>query len=128
MAAAGVLAFGLFLHVPPATQSVLALPAAAGGGAVAAWHTYLDWTGALECPMGVTGHLTAPQESLIVFLILIVLLLGELLQQRKYILQGIAAILVGVVFCITCVKGVPENPPSPTGPLDGCRKPPPDKK
>lgn len=128
MAVAGSLAFGLFVHVPPATQSVLNLPAASGGGAIALWHSYLDWTGKLECPTGITGFLTAPQESLLVFVLVAALLFGELLHQRKFLIQGIAAVLIGIVFCITCVDGVHKDPISPTGPIDGCRKVAPEKK
>ena len=46
-----------------------------------------------------------------------------LMHQRKFVLQGLAAFLLGVVFCVTCVEA---TPPAPTGPppapLDGCRK------
>ena len=51
-----------------------------------------------------------------------------LMHQRKFVLQGIAAFLLGVVFCVTCVEGVPKTPIEPTGPLDGCRKVVADKK
>ena len=124
MAAAGVLAFATFLPgTPTAALTVLALPAAVAGGGIAGWHTYLDWTGVLECPMGVTGALTAPQESLIVFALLVALLLGDLFHQSKYVMQGIGAALLGVVFCTTCIKGVPEKQTEPhPAPLDGCRK------
>ena len=124
MAAAAVLAIGMFLPgVPMAAQTVLALPAAVAGGAIAGWHAYLDWTGVLECPPGITGVLTAPQESLLVFLVLTALLLGDLFHQRRYVMQGFGAVLLGVVFCTTCIKGVPDKPTDPApAPLDGCRK------
>lgn len=122
MAAMGALAFGLFVHVPPAVQSVLTLPAAAGGGAIAVWHTSLVSTRAMECPLGVSGWLTAPQESMVVFALLVALLLGDLLHTRKFIIHGIAGVLLGVAFAMTCVEGVHPDPISPTGPLDGCRK------
>jgi disulfide bond formation protein DsbB len=124
MAAAGVLAFGTFLPgMPTAALTVLALPAAFAGTGVAVWHSYLDATGVLECPAGISGFLTAPQESLIMFVLLMALLLGDLFHQQKYVVQGIGAILLGVVFCTTSIKATPAKMTEPhPAPLDGCRK------
>ena len=124
MSAAGVLAFGAFLPgMPTAALTVLALPAAFAGTGIAVWHTYLDATGVLECPAGVTGLLTAPQESLIVFVLLIAFLLGDLFHRQKYVVQGIGAILLGVVFSMTSIKSTPAKMTDPhPAPLDGCRK------
>lgn len=121
MAAAAVLGFGLFLPgVPSAALAPLALASAVGGASVALWHTYLDAVGVLECPAGVTG-LVVPRESLIVFSLLVVFLVVDLFHQRVYVMQGLAAILLGVVFAVTCIRAA-SDPPSPTGPIDGCRK------
>ncbi|MBI1832876.1 MAG: disulfide bond formation protein B [Planctomycetes bacterium] len=124
MAAAGALAFGPFLPgMPSAAQTVLALPSVIAGAGIAGWHIYLEWNEKLECPVGITGVLTAPGESLIVFGLLVVLLLGDLFHQRKYVMQGVGAILLGVVFAVTSVHGVPDRPTGPhPAPLDGCRK------
>jgi disulfide bond formation protein DsbB len=128
MSAAGVLVFGPFLPgMPLAALTVLALVPTFAGLGVAAWHTYMDAIGVLECPVGVTGFLAAPVESLIVFALLLAFLLGDLLHRRQYVLQGIGAVLLGLVFAMTCIKGTPTMnrpttpyPPSETG-LDGCR-------
>lgn len=127
MSVAAVLGFGLFLPgVPNAALTPLALAPAVAGGGVAVLHTYLDWTGVLECPNGVTRVLVAPQESLIVYAILVVLLAIDLFHQRRYVTQGIAAILVGYVFYTTCIEATPPSPtPSEAykvNPPDGCRK------
>lgn len=124
MAAAGILAFGTFLPgMPTAALTVLALPTAVAGGAIAGWHTYLDWTRVLECPAGITGALTAPQESVLAFALLVALLLGDLFHRKTYVMQGVGAILLGVVFCTTCIRGVHDKPMDPTSnPPDGCRK------
>lgn len=124
MAAAGALAFGTFLPgMPLAAQTVLALPSAVGGLGIAGWHTWLEWDRKLECPAGITGVLSAPGESMVVFGLLVALLAGDLLHQRKYVMQGVGAILLGVVFCTTSVRGVPDRPTDPhPAPLDGCRK------
>ncbi|MBI3822412.1 MAG: disulfide bond formation protein B [Planctomycetes bacterium] len=128
MAAAGVLALGLFVHVPPAIQGVLALPAASAGASLAGYHTYLDFAGKLECPAGITGFLSAPLESFLIFAVLIGLLFGAALHRQKFLVHSVGAALLGVVFCISCVRGVHPDPISPTGPLDGCRKVVSDKK
>jgi Disulfide bond formation protein DsbB len=124
MGAAGVLAFGAFLPgTPTAALTVCALPAALAGTGIAVWHTYLDATGVLECPAGITGALTAPQESLAVFLLLVAFLLGDLFHQKKYVMQGLGAILLGVVFCATSIQATPAKMTEPhPAPLDGCRK------
>ncbi len=124
MATAGVLAFGMFLPgMPSAAQAVLALVPALAGAGIALWHTYLDWAGVLECPKGITGVLVAPQESLIIFALVTLCLLGDLILQGKYVLQGIGAILLGIVFCTTSIRATPAKMTEPApAPLDGCRK------
>ncbi len=125
MAAAGILAFGMFLPgVPAAGQTVLALVPAFAGGAIAAYHSYLEFTGVLECPKGVTGVLVAPRESLLVYVLLLAALLGDLFQRGVYVMQGIGAMLLGLVFCISCARSVAPLPPeAPGSELKGCRKP-----
>jgi len=128
MSVAAILTFGMFLPgVPTAAQTVFALAPAFAGGAVAALHTYLAVSGDLECPIGITGSLVAPAESLIVYGLLMLCLLGDLFHQRKYVLQGLGAMLLGFVFYTTCTRAVPKMEP-PTVPydstkaLDTCRK------
>ena len=129
MAAAAVLGFGLFLpNLPSAALSPLALASAVAGFGIALWHTYLDAIGVLECPVGITGVLVAPRESLLVFVLLVACLLVDLFHQRVYVVQGLGAVLLGVVFASTCIRATPK-PPEPQRPyredekLDGCRKP-----
>jgi disulfide bond formation protein DsbB len=128
MAAAGVLLFAMFLPgVPSAAVSVLALTPASAGLGIAVMHVYIEWTGGLECPNGISGVLVAPQESLLVFALLVGSLVGDLVHRRTYLLQGLGAMLLGVVFCLMCLKSVQRTDP-PTAPYktevpDGCRKP-----
>jgi hypothetical protein len=123
MAAASVLLFGLFLHVPPAAQTVLTLPAAFAGLCIAAQHTRLVVSGAMECPSGITGVLVAPAESLIIYLLLVGCLVGDLLHRGKFIVQGVGAMLLGLVFCTTSIKATPPPPTVPRpDPLDTCWK------
>ncbi|MBV8909538.1 MAG: disulfide bond formation protein B [Gammaproteobacteria bacterium] len=128
MAVAGVLALGMFLPgVPLAGVTVLALSSAFAGLAMAGYHSWLDISGALECPKGITGVLAAPQEAFIVFLLLVGALLGDLFHRGVYVMQGFGAMLLGVVFCIACVRSVAKSDP-PTAPYkleapDICRIP-----
>ena len=124
MSVAAVLGFGLFLPgVPNAALTPLALAPAVAGAGIAAWHVYLEVTGAMECPPGITSLLPAPQESLIVYALLLGFLLIDLFHQGRYGMQGCAAILLGVVLCITSIKGVHPTLTLPApAPLDGCRK------
>jgi disulfide bond formation protein DsbB len=55
MSVTAILAFGMFVRVPAAAQTVLALAPATAGLLIAGFHSYLEITGALECPLGVTG-------------------------------------------------------------------------
>lgn len=128
MAVAAILGLGLALPgVPSAGLTPLALASAVAGGGIATFHTYLDAAGILECPAGITSVLVAPQESLIVFGLVVILLFGDLFHQRAYVMQGMGAVLLGVVFTSTCIRATPPVP-TPTSPydsakkLDGCRK------
>lgn len=126
MSAAAVLGFGLFLPgVPIAGQTVLALAPACAGFFMAGAHSRLVWVGVMECPTGITGALRAPEESLLIHLLLVLFLLGDLFHRRCYVMQGLGAVLMGLVFCLTCLNATPPSP-TPTAPyttqLDICRK------
>jgi hypothetical protein len=127
MAVAAIFAIGLYMpDVPAAALTPLALAPATAGGWIAIVHTYLVANGTLECPIGVTHLLVAPHESLLIFAIVMVLLLVDLLHQRRYRMRGVAAILIGCILASTSLKATPPSP-APTAPyapdsLDGCRK------
>lgn len=72
----GILAVGLMLkNQSAAALGVLALPVAVAGLGVGLMHNYLEFTGKLECPHGIGGFGTAPQQALAVQAILVVILL-----------------------------------------------------
>jgi disulfide bond formation protein DsbB len=127
MATAGVLAFGTFLPgMPTAALTVLSLVPAFAGGYIAAQHTRMVVTGDMECPEGITGVLAAPAESLVVYVLIVGLLIGDLLHRKQFVMQGVGAILLGLVFGITCIRGVHPGPQVPRpDPLDTCWKVPP---
>jgi Disulfide bond formation protein DsbB len=128
MSVAAILGFGLYLpDVPKAALTPLALAPAMAGAVVAITHVLLVVNGILECPMGVTGFITVPGESLIVYVLLMSLLLVDLFHNKRYVLPGLGAVLIGYILASTSIKATPPVP-DPTGPypadtkLDGCRK------
>jgi disulfide bond formation protein DsbB len=128
MSVAAILTFGMFLPgVPTAAQTVLALAPAFAGACIAGFHTYLVMSDVLECPAGISGTLAAPAESLVMYTLLVLCLLGDLFHQGKYVMQGLGAMLLGFVFYTTSTRAVPAMP-SPSAPydetkkLDTCRK------
>jgi disulfide bond formation protein DsbB len=133
MGAAGVLCVGLLLPgVRRSAVCALALPAAVGGLAIAIFHTYLESTGFLECPLGVLSLGSAPQQSLAAHVLLVLLLaLGVLVDRARMAIDLVAAavaVLLGVLFALGGIKGTPPSP-EPATPYktpvdqDGCRRP-----
>jgi disulfide bond formation protein DsbB len=125
MATVGVLVLGLL--VPggrPGLTSLLALPGAVGGLAVAGWHNYLEFSGILECPHGVGGVGTAPQQSLGVFAVLTFALLMDVAWNRLLI-PALAALVLGCGFAFGVIVSTPKSVvPDYELPLDQdmCRK------
>jgi disulfide bond formation protein DsbB len=82
MGVAAVLLLGLLTRASRvAPLSLLALPLGAAGAGVAGFHVYLEKIGALECPAGVFGFGSAPQQSLAVFVVLLILLVADSLKR-----------------------------------------------
>jgi disulfide bond formation protein DsbB len=111
--------------------SVLALPLSVAGLGVALFHEYLEWIGKLECPAGIMGLGTAPQQSLIVLAVLLVLVVAGVVRSRMVgevsVLAAGVALLLGVLLAWGAVASSPPMPPAPTkayeAPLDVCRQP-----
>jgi disulfide bond formation protein DsbB len=133
LAVFGVLSLGLL--TTPGRQglaSLLALPLALAGAAVAGFHVYLEVSGQLECPLGVFGMGTAPKQSLIVLSLLSVVLLADVIrscQQKRYEWTKLApAVALGAFFAVACILSAPPLPPAPTKPypegeIQICRPP-----
>jgi disulfide bond formation protein DsbB len=82
MGVAAVLLLGLLTRASRvAPLSLLALPLGAAGAGVAGFHVYLEKIGKLECPAGAFGVGTAPQQSLAVYVMLVVLLVVDALNR-----------------------------------------------
>ena len=111
--------------------NVLALPLALAGVGVAGFHEFLEQTGKLECPGGIMGLGTAPQQSLVVLVVLLVLVaLGVIrsgIAGESYLLAAVAALALGLMLTWGAVVSAPPMPPAPTkayeAPLEICRPP-----
>jgi disulfide bond formation protein DsbB len=113
-------------RVPRGTAALLALPACFLGLGVALWHVGLELTGTLECPDGLAGLGTAPQQSLTAFVPLSAAALASARAAAGWRLVGIA-VLLGVCGALAAIKSSPPLPNVPDGgylnaPFDTCRK------
>ena len=111
--------------------ALLALPAAAAGLGVAVLHVWLEAAGKLECPAGIFGWGSAPQQSLALLLLLVALLMAGARQARRTAGFGTAAVgaalLLGALLAWGTIASAPPPPPAPTQPYpqspDMCRPP-----
>jgi hypothetical protein len=111
--------------------AVLALPLALGGLGVAAFHVSLEARDVLECPAGLFDVLTAPKQSLAMFIILTILLtagaLGGMKSRQVRPFAGILALALGGVLSWASISANPKLPEPPTkpytAPLSVCRPP-----
>ena len=102
---------------------------AVGGIGVAGFHVYLEWSGTLECPAGVQGIGSAPQQSLAAFAVLLTLLLQDVRVNRgegaRTVAMGLGLVL-GALFTWGALAGSPKPkiPSKPyDDPLNTCRVP-----
>lgn len=130
MGLVGVLIIGLVPgnDVRSGRLVLVCLPLAVAGLGVAAFHVFLELTNVLECPSGLLGLGSAPQQSLAAFLIITVLL-GIALTRHSmgtgWPITILLAIILGILFSGTAIKSAPPLPNPPTEPyttaLEGCR-------
>jgi hypothetical protein len=135
MSALGILMVGVLSRINSGPLlSLVALAPATGGLGVAGWHVYLEVTGKLECPLGMFGVGTAPQQSLAIFGLVFVLLSIDIVRgcctgatcNTSVAVAGVAAFLLGGLFALGCVRSVtPVALPDSlkTGDLKICRPP-----
>jgi hypothetical protein len=104
---------------------------AAAGLGVSMFHVYLESSGKLECPAGVLGFGSAPQQALAALAILFLLLLADAIRGRQLADFGAAALtggmVLGAVLAFASVRSAPPAPPAPSKPYDQpleiCRPP-----
>jgi disulfide bond formation protein DsbB len=127
MGLVAVLGMGLVAGIGRAGQlSLLALPLATAGLGVALFHVSLEARGKLECPGGLFGLGTSPQQSLAAYLVLFVLLLTDVLRAPK-LADGVSwsALVTAVVLgALLAVASCVANPPPPAPPKEPYAKPP----
>jgi Disulfide bond formation protein DsbB len=93
-----------------AVVSVLAMPVAIAGLAIACYHVSRELAGKMECPAGLWGLGTVPKQSLAVQSVLVILLLIAGIR-RPVVVVGI---VVGSLLAYACVQSVaPVAKPSP---------------
>lgn len=97
----------------------LALATALGGLGVALWHVSLEVRGVLECPSGLLGLGTAPQQSLAFFVVLVAAI-GAALRGRAPNPPWTALALGAVLAACSLVA----NPPLPAAPTKAYDEPP----
>jgi disulfide bond formation protein DsbB len=126
-----ILVVGLAGGLRPQRLALAALPLALGGLGVAAFHVSLEVREILECPKGLLGAGTAPQQSLGMFAIVSLLLLADVV--RGLGSGGVGAL--GLLAALVVTSGViwascTSNPPLPDPPSvpykdppDICRRP-----
>jgi hypothetical protein len=111
--------------------NLLTLPMVVAGVGVAVFHEYLEQTGKLECPGGIMGIGTAPQQSLVVLALLLVLVAVGVVRSgivgEGHLLAAVAALAMGLLLAWGAVVSAPPMPPAPTkayeAPLEICRPP-----
>jgi disulfide bond formation protein DsbB len=111
MGALGVLVIGLLTRMDRLVSlSALAFPLAVGGLGIAGLHVYLEGTGKMECPAGILGVGSAPQQSLAALGILALLLVLDLLTshgQGSGVATAVAGLVLGGAFAYGCFRGSP---------------------
>lgn len=128
MSLVAVLGLGLLVGVaPPGRLSLLACPLAVAGLGVAGFHVWLEVSGRLECPQGVLGLGSAPQQSLGAFVVLSGLLSLDAVRSGGSLPHLLGALLLGAALAIaSCVSNPPMPDPPATpypGPPEVCRPP-----
>jgi disulfide bond formation protein DsbB len=132
MSLVAVLGIGLLAGLARTGKlGLLALPLAVAGLGVAVFHVSLEMRDKLECPAGVFGLGTAPQQSLAWFVVLVALLGMD--AARNWKAGGspraawIGGLVLGVFLAVaSCISNppLPEAPPAPYAKApDSCRPP-----
>jgi disulfide bond formation protein DsbB len=127
MSLVAVLGTGLLLHGRAGLQiSLLALPMATAGLGVAAFHEFLELRGTLECPLGLLGIGTAPQQSLAMFVVLFAILALDVVMQGRWVAFA-GALAIGFALTVASCTTNPPMPAPPTQPYPSkpeiCRPP-----
>lgn len=126
MAVAALMVTGLLARMSRGTLCLLAVPAAAAGFGVAAFHVWLELSGRLECPAGVMSLGSAPQQSAALLgLLFVVLVAGAWRAVAPGAVAG--ATILGALMAWGSIASAPPLPATPAKayetPMDMCRPP-----
>jgi disulfide bond formation protein DsbB len=117
--------------IAPGRLAALAFPLAIGGLGVAAFHVSLETRDILECPSGLFDVLTAPKQSLAMFVVLTIVLAGGVLSGMKALQVGFGGVVLSLALggllvwaSISANPNLPKPPTEPySTPLTVCRPP-----
>ena len=130
MALVGILMVGLApsRDARPGLLVLVCLPLAVAGLGVATFHVFLELNNVLECPAGLFGLGSAPQQSLAAFLVATALIGIAIVRYSlgaEWPITCLLAIFLGILFSSAAIKSAPPLPEAPsepyTTPLEGCR-------
>lgn len=130
MSLVAVLGMGLLLGAGGGARlGLLGLPLAAAGLGVACFHVFLELRGKLECPAGLLGLGSAPQQSLVLFAALTAMLFLETIRTggKWRFAQITGALAIGGLLALASCTSNPPLPSPPSQPYaqppDVCRPP-----
>jgi len=121
LGALAILALGMGLRgLDSSALGVLALIPAFAGFSVGLFHNYLEQTKVLECPNGIAGYGTAPQQA---FAAEALLLLPLLIASVRRVIPTFTALLLGSGIATALILSGPPlpKPSPPKDPFDICR-------
>ena len=109
-------------------SSLMALPVALAGAIIGAQHVRLEWTGKMECPLGLFGAGTAPQQAFAAQALLVLSLLWDVFGGKvSGLLAAVAGIALAPVLAVACLASVAMPPKPPKEAYDNapitCRPP-----
>ena len=130
MGVVAVLLMGLLSGGHRSILNLLVFPLTVAGFAVAGQHVFLELSGRLECPKGILGYGTAPQQSLASYILLLIVVMvgvarsGRIGSMHRMVFP--TGIVLGIILAWACVASAPP-PTIPSkayeGPFDMCRVP-----
>src|SRR5262249_46545454 len=108
MAVVSILTVGLISGVfRPGSLSLLAMRLALGGTMIAGLQVILEQIGEIECPAGILGVGTVPDQSLAVHALLLTVLLCDILRQRAPVVATVGGMFLGVGLAFFAVRSAP---------------------
>ena len=111
----GLFAVVLLMRTPAAALSIGAVPMVIGGFGVSVFHVYLELSKTLDCPSGLFGVGTAPQQSFAMYILLVIAVMGGCLAARVKLKALTAGCVLGVGFAVlSCISNGPlPSTPNP---------------